>query len=489
MKAKFSRRKVHSRIASKDRPTYQEIFENPAIGILLIDSSGLIMEANSHAGAILGRTTNELSGEPVRKLFQSPLPNPTNGSPCAARAGDLILECIAQNYSTYQLIFLRDVTTQRQMEEAFQKQTEMLDLANDTIMIRDLNDHIVYWNQGAERLYGWSRSEALGSYVHTFLQTTFPRPLQRIFEEFFQKGHWDGILQHSKKNGERITVASRWTLRRGEDGRPSAYLEINNDITARRRAEEELQTAHNELEQRVAARTAELSRANAMLQEQVTEKKMAEKALRALSAQLISAQEEERRRISRDLHDDLGQILTAISLDLQRAVRLQDPDQKRQAIERVLKSNQEARGRLRELSSLLRPAILDDVGLKEAVQTYVSEFASRTGIRAELVFHCDNNDISADATTNLYRIIQEALTNISKYANAKSIFISLESSNDQIILMIQDDGVGFDLASVGTEKSLGLAGMKERSELLGGLFFLRSKPGKGTQIKVLLPGR
>jgi PAS domain S-box-containing protein len=373
------------------------------------------------------------------------------------------------------------------IEEALQNQAEILDLANDTIMIRDLKDHIVYWNQGAERLYGYSRSEALGSYVHTFLKTTFPKPLEEVFEEFFEKGHREGFLEHSKKDGERIIVASRWTLRRGKDGKPSAYLEINNDITARRRAEEELQRAHDELEQRVAERTAELSRANKMLLEQIAERKLAEKALRALSAQLISAQEEERRRISRDLRDDLGQILTAINLDLERALRLKDSRKKNQAIQRVLTSNQEARSRLKELSSLLRPAVLDDVGLKEAVQTYISEFSARTGVRTSLIFDFENTDISPDATTGLYRIIQEALTNITKHSRAKTISIALESAADKIILTIQDDGIGFDAVAMRTEKSLGLAGMKERAELVGGLFFVHSKPGAGTQIKVLLP--
>src|SRR5437773_3735815 len=105
------------------------------------------------------------------------------------------------------------------LKSVFEKQAEILDLANDTIMIRDLNDRIVYWNQGAERLYGWSKTEALGSFVHSFLQTKFPKPLEEIFAQFFQQGHWEGILEHSKKDGKRIVVASRWTLRRDEEGK------------------------------------------------------------------------------------------------------------------------------------------------------------------------------------------------------------------------------------------------------------------------------
>src|SRR5262249_45889150 len=141
----------------------------------------------------------------------------------------------------------------------------MLDLANDTIMIRDLDDKIIYWNQGAERLYGWSKEEAIGKYVHSFLKTTFPKPLNEIFDEFLPTRHWQGILEHSKKDGTRIVVSSRWTLQSGEDRTSYAYLEINNDITAQRIAEQQLQKAQIELEERVKERTKELTETNKLL--------------------------------------------------------------------------------------------------------------------------------------------------------------------------------------------------------------------------------
>lgn len=130
-----------------------------------------------------------------------------------------------------------DIQPQKEIEQTLRQTTEILDLAGDSIIIRDMSDRIVYWNQGAEKLYGWQREEVIGQYIHTFLQTRFPQPLATCLAEFFKEGHWEGELQHMTRNGQQIMVASRWTLQRDASGQPIAQLEINSDITQRKAAE------------------------------------------------------------------------------------------------------------------------------------------------------------------------------------------------------------------------------------------------------------
>ena len=127
----------------------------------------------------------------------------------------------------------------RKSFEALREQARLLDLTHDTIFVRDMNDVITYWNRGAEKLYGWTREEAVGKVTHQLLQTIFPAPLERINEELHRTDRWEGELVHTKRDGTQITVASRWSLQRDDHRRPGAILETNNDITERRRAEEE----------------------------------------------------------------------------------------------------------------------------------------------------------------------------------------------------------------------------------------------------------
>jgi PAS domain S-box-containing protein len=131
----------------------------------------------------------------------------------------------------------RDLTGRWQAEETLRSQVQLLDLASDSVMIRDLDDRIVYWNKGAERLYGWKKEQVLGQVVHTFLQTEFPRPKAEVLEAFLREGRWEGELIHTCADGRRITVSSRWTLERDELGRAKSYLEINTDITRRKQLE------------------------------------------------------------------------------------------------------------------------------------------------------------------------------------------------------------------------------------------------------------
>jgi PAS domain S-box-containing protein len=140
-----------------------------------------------------------------------------------------------------------DVTAQKLVEEILQKQAQLLDLANDAIIVRDLNGQISYWNQGAERLYGWTAEEAVGKNSHSLLLTEFPQALTEIQARLLYWGYWQGELIHRKRDGTKITIATRWTLQRDEQGKPSAILQMNDDITERKRQEKQLKFQANVL--------------------------------------------------------------------------------------------------------------------------------------------------------------------------------------------------------------------------------------------------
>src|SRR5882724_8812208 len=138
-------------------------------------------------------------------------------------------------------------TERKRREDKLREQAQLLDLTHDTIFVRNMTDVITYWNRGAEEQYGWKEDEAIGRVTHHLMQTTFPAPLEEINAELLRTGRWDGDLGHSRRDGSRVVVASRWSLQRGEQGNPIAILETNNDITERRRAEECLREVQTEL--------------------------------------------------------------------------------------------------------------------------------------------------------------------------------------------------------------------------------------------------
>jgi PAS domain S-box-containing protein len=161
----------------------------------------------------------------------------------------------------------REVEERKRVQEASEEQAALLDLAHDAIFVRDLDRRVTYWNRGAEGMYGWAREQALGRTTQQLLRTEFPKPLRDIEEEVFRAGRWEGELIQTRQDGTALVVASRWALQRDARGEPKAILEINRDVTQRKRAEEALRRAHEELEQRVRERTAELARANEALRE------------------------------------------------------------------------------------------------------------------------------------------------------------------------------------------------------------------------------
>jgi signal transduction histidine kinase len=215
----------------------------------------------------------------------------------------------------------------------------------------------------------------------------------------------------------------------------------------------------------------------------------AKQDLQRLSARLVAAQEQERQTLSRELHDQVGQALTAIKIDVARAEQGLLPSQTDlvERLGRARKGAEETLEIIRRLSMLLRPSMLDDLGLSAALGWYTKQFSASTAIRVSL-----NDDGSADLLpdaekTSLYRIVQEALTNCARHSEARSIMIQLASEEQRYIVRIEDDGKGF--TPVRSARGLGLIGIEERVAEMGGVLELNSKPGAGTRIFISIPLR
>ena len=243
----------------------------------------------------------------------------------------------------------RDITERKRTEGGLAEQARLLDLSIDAILVRDPSDRVTYWSKGASELYGYSRQEALGLVTHQLLKTEFPAPIESISEQFYREDRWSGELTHRRKDGAPIVVASRWSLDRDEYGQPSAILETNSDITERKRFEE-------------AARESELS------------------------AQLLKVQDEERRRIARELHDGVGQLLALLSMN-SAAVEREKTKLSPSAAQLVSDNAavvQQISTDIRTMSYLLHPPLLDEFGLKSALGWFVEGFAERSKIAAKL---------------------------------------------------------------------------------------------------------
>jgi signal transduction histidine kinase len=262
------------------------------------------------------------------------------------------------------------------------------------------------------------------------------------------------------------------------------------------RLQNELKEINADLEKRVAARSRELSVANETLVAEIEERKKTEKALtqsreqlRALYGQLADLEEGERRRLARELHDQVGQNLTALGINLNVVLnQLSDPSREKVAarLHDSLRIATETAGSIRDVMAALRPQVLDDYGLMAALQMEAERFAVRTGISTDVIGKEANPRASDGVETALFRIAQEALTNVSKHGKAKRVKVRLEQAKRMMRLTIEDDGVGFDPERVcpGRHSGWGIMNMRERIQGHEGALRVVSAPGKGTRIVV-----
>jgi len=394
------------------------------------------------------------------------------------------------------VITFTDMTERKLAEERLRRSEERLRLLIESVTDYALfalttEGRIEYWNSGAERSFGYRESEILGQSAD-ILFTPEDRREQVARAELIAARRDGRVVDerwHIRKDGSRFFVSGVMTpIMR--DGNLRGFVKVLRDLTKQQHAAEQLQKAHDQLEVHVTERTKELSDAYEAMRVEAHDRKVAEDSSRELVRQLVNTQEDERRRISRDLHDQLGQQLTALRLRLESLKSNSAAD--KNLADQIDDLQKLVRGIDSEVDFLaweLRPIALDDLGLPAVLTNYGEEWSSHYKIPAQVhIAGMDSQRLWPQVETNLYRITQEALNNIYKYASAARVDVILERRENDVVLIIEDDGVGFNAGDGdGTDKGLGLAGMRERAALLGGTLEIESTPDKGTTIFVRIP--
>lgn len=339
------------------------------------------------------------------------------------------------------------------LRESERRYARLVETAHDVIFWLAPDGRIAAINPAFEKITGWRRADWLG---RPFAQLIHPDDVALAVERFYAilKGKTPEVWQYRVRKADGQYAVGEFTLAREmKDGKPAGVFGIGRDITERKRAEE---------------------------------------ALKNLSRKILHAQEDERRRISRELHDEVGQSLTAISVALAALKRngaSASPDalKKIAAIQQLLETTMET---VHRFARELRPAMLDELGLIPALRSHVKSFAERTGVRARFSADPTAEHLSDDQKTAVFRIVQESLTNVAKHARASRVKISLRRNGNGVCVEIADNGKSFrakpEIAAKQKQR-LGLLGMQERVRLVNGQFSIQPEPGRGTTVRVNVP--
>ena len=362
------------------------------------------------------------------------------------------------------------------LEQKLSLQGQLLESIDQALIATDIQGQIMYWNRFAERLYGWSAAEVMGRSILDVTPATISQvQAAEIMTALLRGERWAGEFWVQRRDGHSFPAEVTDSPILDAQGQLIGVVGISHDISER-------MSLAQELELRVAERTAQWQSTS--------------EELRLLAAHLQRVREEERARIARELHDELGQVLSVVRMDLGTLARNLERDPRSITYPRssVLQSVQAMQGMLedtlksiRGLITQLRPEFIDEVGLPAALAWQLEQFQAHSGIICQLTADVADPALDRGLALQLFRIVQESLTNVARHAQATRVDVSLSRAGNRLALDVRDNGRGVSPTELQKSNHFGVMGMRERVLAFGGEFTISGAPGQGTSVSVRAP--
>jgi PAS domain S-box-containing protein len=468
------RRRMEEEIRESEA-RFRATFEQAAVGMAHVDLEGRFFLVNQKLCDILEYSQAELLQNTcydlthpydcaalknaTQQVIARELPSFTLEKRCLRKDGTVVwirqTGTVVRGSDGAPLYFayvLEDISLRKQIEAEEDRLIAILEYTPDFVVTTTVDGRCVYMNRAGRELLGVVSDADLSEWQgpKAYTQRSLEVMLRQALPTALRTGTWSGELVVVRPSGEELPVSQVIIAHKKEDGQVDYLSVIARDIS---------------------------------------EQKKVEEALQALSRRVLDAQEQERRHLARELHDELGQVLSAVKMTLQNGQRR--PAHLAVRVEESVAMVQTALEQVRTLSRNLRPPMLDDLGLVAALRWYVKQQAQLMEMEIQFDADMPAHRFPLEVETVCFRIVQEALTNILRHAQAQHVWIELRYRDGNVQLLVRDDGVGFDVEAVCAEtaygKSSGLLGMRERAQLIGGHVQVVSLKGVGTEIRAVFP--
>ena len=380
---------------------------------------------------------------------------------------DIITHDIYYEGRPARLVLSNDITERLKTEAALRQSEEInrliMSSSLDAIICMDLEGRIIFWNPRAEQIFGWEKEEIIGRLLSDTIVPPRYRE-QHIHGLVHYKKTGDGpvlnkLVELSAVNKQGIEFPIQLAIIPVKENENEFFCSFIQDITERKKGEMKLKESHEQLRQ--------------------------------LASHLQDIREEEQKRIAREVHDELGQQITGLKMDIawlgKKITGVYGTLPIEEKLREMTSLLDAAVQTIRKIASELRPSILDDLGIVAALEWQTREFEKRFGTPVHFQSSISQLQIDPNIATGLFRLYQESLTNVARHAQASLVKAELKIEDSHITLTVNDNGKGFDLNASETQKTLGLLGMKERVLMMSGNLHINSSPGKGTKVTITVP--